>query len=64
MPYILKRIQRKMEARMQEYTDRATNRQTNASTQEGETVVMSKPKQSSQAKTDEMGDYIDFEEVD
>lgn len=63
MPYILKRVQKNMEARMRDFAADNTSRTTDTSVKEGETVVVSKPKQQT-VKTDEMGDYVDFEEVD
>lgn len=63
MPYILRRMQRKMEARMQEYADRATQNNTSKQVKEGETVVLKTTKDSSITKTDDIGDYVDFEEV-
>jgi len=63
MPYILRRMQRKMEVRMQEYADRATQNNTTEHVKEGETVVVKSAKDSSATKRDEIGDYVDFEEV-
>lgn len=63
MPYILKRVQRKMEENMRQYTDRAA-RQNTQTVQEGETVVVSKPKTKQDANTKDIGEYVDFEEVD
>jgi len=64
MPYILRRVQRKMEERMRGFSERAQENQRDQSVQEGETVVVSKPNNTSQAKTDEIGDYVEFEEIE
>lgn len=63
MPYILKRVQKNMEARMRDFAANNSSQSAADSVKEGETVVVSKPTQQT-AKTEDMGDYIDFEEVD
>ncbi len=63
MPYILRRMQHKMEERMQEYAGRAAQNNTSETVKEGETVVIKTAKDTSKNKTDEIGDYVDFEEV-
>tara|TARA_B100000809_G_C15130034_1_gene527979 strand:+ start:1497 stop:1778 length:282 start_codon:yes stop_codon:yes gene_type:complete len=62
LPLILKRAITKAQERAQQQND--TDEQPSSNAIVGETIIDKKPSQSESSKTNNVGDYVDYEEVD
>ncbi|HJN63151.1 MAG TPA: DUF4834 family protein [Flavobacteriales bacterium] len=62
-PILLKRFANKMQDRFQQQYGQQHQNPQNPTQEEGK-VTLEKTKPSTQTKSDEVGDYVDFEEVD
>ena len=62
-PILLKRFANKMQDRFQQQYGQQHQNPQNPTQEEGK-VTFEKTKPSTQTKSDEVGDYVDFEEVD
>lgn len=62
LPLLLKRAINKAQERAQSQNNNYQD--TSSDVNVGETIIDKKPSQSSSSKTDKIGDYVDYEEVD
>ncbi len=62
-PFLMKKFLRKMGARFQQQTHHQYQDTNNSNQEEGE-VTIEQPQTSNKKKTRDVGDYVDFEEVE
>ena len=62
-PVLLKRFAKKMQDRFQQQFNQQYNQPQDTSQEEGK-ITIEKTKPSTKTKSDDVGEYVDFEEVD